>query len=76
VYLALVKQIGVPGWASVMALQLLIGGLLLSFNGVIAIHVGTIFLEVKQRPRTIVRSVTQFPCLPPRRTSLVAVARG
>jgi putative glycosyltransferase len=39
---------------------LLIGGLLLSFNGIIAIYVGTIFLEVKQRPRTIVRSVTRF----------------
>jgi putative glycosyltransferase len=61
VYLAFVRKIGVPGWTSVMALQLLIGGLLLSFNGIIAIYVGTIFLEVKQRPRTIVRSVTRFP---------------
>jgi putative glycosyltransferase len=49
----------VEGWTSVMALQLLIGGLLLFFNGIIAIYVGTIFLEVKQRPRTIVRSITK-----------------
>lgn len=60
VYLRFVRKIGVPGWTSVIALQLLIGGLLLSFNGIIAIYVGTIFLEVKQRPRTIVRSVTRF----------------
>jgi putative glycosyltransferase len=60
-YLSLVRKIGVPGWTSVMALQLLIGGMLLSFNGIIAIYIGTIFYEVKQRPRTIVRSVTQYP---------------
>jgi putative glycosyltransferase len=65
VYLNFIRKIGVPGWTSVMALQLLIGGLLLSFNGIIAIYVGTIFLEVKQRPRTIVRSVTNFPAASP-----------
>jgi putative glycosyltransferase len=54
-----VLGVGVEGWTSVMALQLLIGGLLLFFNGIIAIYVGTIFLEVKQRPRTIVRHITR-----------------
>jgi putative glycosyltransferase len=38
----------------------LIGGILLFFDGVIAIYVGTIFLEVKQRPRTIVRRIMRF----------------
>lgn len=42
--------IGVEGWASVMAAVLLVGGLTASFNGIIAIYVGTIFLEVKKRP--------------------------
>jgi putative glycosyltransferase len=56
-----VLGVGVEGWTSVMALQLLIGGLLLFFNGIIAIYVGTIFLEVKQRPRTIVRQVFRLP---------------
>jgi putative glycosyltransferase len=64
VYLKFVARVGVEGWTSVIALQLLIGGLLLSFNGVLAIYIGTIFLEVKQRPRTIIRAVTQFPQAP------------
>jgi putative glycosyltransferase len=57
VFRRFVIGVGVEGWTSVIALQLLIGGLLLFFNGIIAIYVGTIFLEVKERPRTIVRSV-------------------
>jgi len=36
---------------------LLYGGLSLFFNGVIAIYVAKIFIEVKRRPRTIVREV-------------------
>ena len=56
-----VVGVGVPGWTSVIALQLLIGGLLLFFNGIIAIYIGTIYLEVKGRPRTIVRSITHIP---------------
>ena len=64
VYLKFVARVGVEGWTSVIALQLLIGGLLLSFNGILAIYVGIIFLEVKQRPRTIIRSVMQFPQAP------------
>lgn len=60
VFKKFVLGVGVDGWTSLMALQLLIGGILLFFNGVIAIYVGTIFLEVKQRPRTIVRRITRF----------------
>jgi len=36
---------------------LLYGGLSLFFNGLIAIYVAKIFIEVKRRPRTIVREV-------------------
>jgi len=42
---------------AVMAVVLLYGGLSLFFNGVIAIYVAKIFIEVKRRPRTIVREV-------------------
>ena len=43
------------GWTSVMATTLLVGGMILFFNGVMAIYLAKIFLEVKQRPLTIVR---------------------
>jgi putative glycosyltransferase len=52
-----VYGVDIEGWASVMAAVLLIGGASLFFNGVIAIYIAKIFVEVKQRPRTIVRHV-------------------
>jgi putative glycosyltransferase len=48
--------VGLEGWTSVMAAVMLLGGVTLFFNGIIAIYVGTIFLEVKRRP-TIIREV-------------------
>ncbi|MEM7058117.1 MAG: glycosyltransferase family 2 protein [Pseudomonadota bacterium] len=45
------------GWASVMAAIMLIGGITLFFNGIMAIYIAKIFVEVKQRPLTIVREV-------------------
>ena len=47
------------GWTSVMASVWLLGGLVLSSLGVIAIYLGKVFSEVKARPRSIVRSVTR-----------------
>jgi putative glycosyltransferase len=55
--LKLLHGIAIEGWASVMAVMLLYGGLSLFFNGVIAIYIAKIFIEVKRRPRTIVREV-------------------
>ena len=55
----LVWGISVEGWASVMAATMMIGGMTLFFNGVIAIYIAKIFLEVKQRPRAIVREIYQ-----------------
>lgn len=49
--------IAVPGWASVMGAVVLFSGVTMFFNGVTAIYVATIFLEVKRRPRVIIRSV-------------------
>jgi putative glycosyltransferase len=51
----------VPGWPSLMVVTLLCGGLSVLVNGVIAIYVAKIFVEVKRRPRTIVREVTGRP---------------
>lgn len=55
----LIWGITVEGWASVMAATMMIGGLTLFFNGVMAIYIAKIFLEVKQRPRAIVREIYQ-----------------
>ena len=49
--------VAVPGWASVMAATLVIGGITLFFNGVMAVYIAKIFLEVKRRPLSIVREV-------------------
>ena len=50
-------EIEIEGWASVMAAVLTIGGLTLFFNGVIAIYIAKIFIEVKHRPRSIIKDV-------------------
>ena len=47
----------VTGWATVIASIWLLGGLTITFLGVIGAYIGTIFAEVKQRPYTIVRAV-------------------
>ena len=45
------------GWTSVMASIWLLGGMVISFIGVIGIYLSKIFLETKQRPYTIVRQI-------------------
>ncbi|WP_339079463.1 glycosyltransferase family 2 protein [Pseudomonas sp. TMP9] len=45
------------GWTSVMASIWLLGGMVISFIGVIGIYLSKIFSETKQRPYTIVRQV-------------------
>lgn len=49
--------VAVEGWASVMASVLIVGGASMFFNGVIAIYVAKIFLEVKKRPRATIREI-------------------
>jgi putative glycosyltransferase len=46
----------VPGWTSVLASVWLIGGMLLISFGIVARYLAIIFLEVKARPRAVVRS--------------------
>jgi putative glycosyltransferase len=50
-------EVEIEGWASVMAAVLTIGGLTLFFNGVMAIYIAKIFIEVKHRPRSIIKDV-------------------
>lgn len=45
------------GWTSVMASIWLLGGMIISFIGVVGIYLSKIYSEVKQRPYTIVRQV-------------------
>lgn len=45
------------GWTSVMASIWLLGGMVISFIGVLGIYLSKIFSEAKQRPYTIVRQV-------------------
>ncbi|HEY7298429.1 MAG TPA: glycosyltransferase family 2 protein [Xanthobacteraceae bacterium] len=55
----LLLGIGVPGWASIMAVALFSLAVTVLSNGVIAIYIATIFLEVKQRPRAIVSEIVR-----------------
>jgi putative glycosyltransferase len=45
------------GWTSVMASIWILGGLIISFIGIVGIYVSKIFTETKQRPSTIVRAI-------------------
>lgn len=47
----------VSGWTSLMASVWLLGGMIISFIGVVGLYLSRIFSEVKQRPYTIVRHV-------------------
>ena len=54
-WLVLSKPLG--GWTSIMASIWLLGGMIISFIGVIGIYLSKIFSETKQRPYTIVRQI-------------------
>ena len=48
------------GWSSIMASIWLIGGLLISFVGVIGIYLGKSFIEQKKRPFYIINRKYYF----------------
>ena len=59
-YLLTIKLIfasPLEGWTSVMASIWLLGGMIISFIGVVGIYLSKIFSETKQRPYTIVRQI-------------------
>lgn len=45
------------GWTSIMASIWLLGGLIISFLGVIGMYLSKIFTEIKHRPNSIVREI-------------------
>lgn len=47
----------IEGWASIMASLWLIGGIVIFLLGVIGIYLSKIFLEIKDRPLTIIKSI-------------------
>lgn len=49
------------GWTSVMGSIWLLGGLVISFIGIVGIYLSKIFSETKQRPYTIVRQIYGRP---------------
>ena len=49
------------GWTSVMASIWLLGGLIISFIGIVGIYLSKIFSEIKRRPYTIVRQIYAKP---------------
>ena len=46
-----------PGWTSVIATLLLVGGLMISSIGIAGIYIGKIFMQTKNRPLYIVKSI-------------------
>jgi len=57
VFLKLVLSTPIDGWTSVMASIWLLGGMVISFLGLIGIYLSKIFSEIKQRPSTIIRKI-------------------
>lgn len=45
------------GWTSILASIWLLGGMIISFLGVVGIYVAKVFTETKQRPYTLVRDI-------------------
>ncbi|WP_332742579.1 glycosyltransferase family 2 protein [Hydrogenophaga sp.] len=57
VFHKLVLATPMDGWTSVMVSIWLLGGMIISFVGLIGIYLSKVFSETKQRPSTIVRAI-------------------
>lgn len=57
VYDKMVLGVDVEGWASILASVWLIGGMILLVLGIFSVYLAKMFLEIKNRPLTIVRNV-------------------
>lgn len=53
----LFMDIAIDGWTSVMVSIWFFGGLIILMLGIIGIYLSTIFLEVKQRPYTMIKNI-------------------
>ena len=48
----------ITGWASLMSVVLVLGGVQLFMMGIIGEYIGMIFMETKRRPKYIVQKTT------------------
>jgi putative glycosyltransferase len=60
IYRRMVSNIIVPGWISIVVSIWLVGGIIISFLGIISVYLSVIFKEVKARPRTIVKEIEHY----------------
>ena len=56
-YKKLFLSIPVPGYTSIIASIWLLGGISLCCIGVVGIYLSKVFMEVKNRPYTVVKSI-------------------
>lgn len=45
------------GWTSLIATNILIGGIIIMVIGIVGIYVGNIFMQTKDRPLYVVRQI-------------------
>ena len=57
VILSFLNSVSVAGWLTLVCLSWLGVGITILSNGILAIYLKTIFVEVKNRPRTIIRNI-------------------
>ena len=59
IFMSFINSVSVAGWLTLVCLSWLGVGITILSNGILAIYLKTIFVEVKKRPRTIIRNVYQ-----------------
>ena len=64
----------IPGWASSVAISSFLFGVLFVFLAILAEYVGRIVVEVRRRPRFLVRETTRVAALTDRRARRASVA--
>jgi len=57
IYKKLILHIDVEGWASILASVWLIGGMILFMLGIFGLYLSKMFLEIKNRPLTVVKTI-------------------
>ena len=50
----------ISGWTSIMAIQCFIGGILMTFIGIIGLYIGNIFMQIKNRPLYIIKNKLNY----------------
>jgi dolichol-phosphate mannosyltransferase len=61
VFTALVEKIAIPGWTSLVCLQIIFSGAILMAVGVVGNYVARIYEESKQRPLYVVSDLQNLP---------------